>query len=236
MWIMLIKKLPVNPSPPKLSIHWSTPWIDMKFVRPQLETWLQEEDFPDAPKQFKGKAEGYMKLLQLWASEHGLDEQFFVDENGKLLDTDFIQEKLVFILAQKNIIHSPFGSENNWAGARKIHYKDQDIRIFPDEFSVMDTNKMNYYLGMDGEEGSHELVPGSVADATLVQEILAGSLKEIFDAAMVDGCTPDQATAMAFGIEVSAQGINLNDFPAIGWYRCKKHYAVMYCTDQEMKE
>lgn len=27
-WIMLTKKLPTNPSPPKLSIHWATPYMD----------------------------------------------------------------------------------------------------------------------------------------------------------------------------------------------------------------
>ena len=128
--------------------------------------------------------------------------------------------------------HAVWGLENNWAGARKIHYKDTDIRVFPDEFSVMTDEKMAMYTGLS-EEASHELVPSSVADATLIQEVLSGSLKEVFDAAMVDGCTPEQARAMAFGVDAGESTASL---PPIGWYRCKHEYAEVWCHEWEMKE
>ncbi len=37
MWITIIKKLPTNPSPPKMSIHWSTPWPDMQYHERLME-------------------------------------------------------------------------------------------------------------------------------------------------------------------------------------------------------
>ena len=37
MWIILTKKLPTAPSPPKLSIFWSVPWPDKAFAKQQRE-------------------------------------------------------------------------------------------------------------------------------------------------------------------------------------------------------
>lgn len=59
MWIMLIDKLPTNPSPPKLSIFWSIPWPNKAFVKDIREgvtktpmslekNWYDEQDLRDA--------------------------------------------------------------------------------------------------------------------------------------------------------------------------------------------
>jgi hypothetical protein len=233
MWIMLIKKLATDPSPPKFSIFWSTPWLNMHYVRPQLEDWLRDRDFPEMPKRGYSR-EYYVELLTNWAQENDLDENFFFDDSGKLLSEEVIESKLVVVLSKETIISRMMGRENNWAGARKIHYKDTDIRVFPDEFSVMTDEKMALYTGLQ-EDASHDLVPSSVADATLIQEVLSGSLKEIFDAAKVDGATDEQARAMAFGVDVSDQA-QIATLPAIGWYRCRREYSEALCTEQEMKE
>ncbi len=37
MWILLTKKLPTKPSPPKLSIFWSVPWPNKAIVKQQRE-------------------------------------------------------------------------------------------------------------------------------------------------------------------------------------------------------
>ncbi len=47
MWIMLTKKLPTNPSPPKLSIFWSVPWPNKAFVKEERERGENAKDnFP----------------------------------------------------------------------------------------------------------------------------------------------------------------------------------------------
>jgi len=38
MWIMLTKKLPTKPSPPKMSLFWSTAWAGTKISRLQAQT------------------------------------------------------------------------------------------------------------------------------------------------------------------------------------------------------
>lgn len=45
MWIYLKNKLPTNPSPPKLSIHWATPWGDSSpAIAQQAELERVEDD------------------------------------------------------------------------------------------------------------------------------------------------------------------------------------------------
>jgi len=43
MWILLTKKLPTKPSPPKLSIFWSLPWPNKAYVQ-QIRARLLEDN------------------------------------------------------------------------------------------------------------------------------------------------------------------------------------------------
>lgn len=57
MWIMLIKKLPTEPSPPKLSLFWSTPWPPEGPVgKNAVREWKTLSGQPGDP----------------WVSEHGM--------------------------------------------------------------------------------------------------------------------------------------------------------------------
>jgi hypothetical protein len=44
MWIILIKKLPTKPSPPKMSIFWSTPWPDDHYAKEQRELFEKSKE------------------------------------------------------------------------------------------------------------------------------------------------------------------------------------------------
>lgn len=49
-WIILTAKLPTNPSPPKLSIHWATPWpLDREKIETQIRQQIHHgnEDMDD---------------------------------------------------------------------------------------------------------------------------------------------------------------------------------------------
>jgi hypothetical protein len=229
---MLIKKLQTNPSPPKLSIFWSVPWPDEKYARDQVFEWLRETHAPVRGLRDK-RLNADVEMWRRWLVEQDIQEHALEDAEGRLLNEAEIMKRLIVAYALKPIhYYAIYGLENNWAGARKIHYKDTDIRVFPDEFSVMTDEKMAMYTGLS-EDASHLLIPSSVADATLIQEVLSGSLREVFDAAMVDGCTPEQARAMAFGVDTTDA---LASLPPIGWYRCRQDYAEFYCHEWEMKE
>jgi hypothetical protein len=164
---------------------------------------------------------------------------FYLDEQGNKLNGDLLTKKIVAYMAEQypGKYAGLGGYENNWAQARSIIYKGERIRVFPVEFSVLTHENMALYLGLTGDEQSHELVPDTVAEQRVTDEILTGSLKEIYDAGLVDGCTPGQATALALGVEI-AEPVHgkLADFPPVGWYRCKPEYARAYCSKYEMEE
>lgn len=42
-WVLLLKKLPVRPSPPKLSIFYATPWTNEAIVNDQKERYFDKE-------------------------------------------------------------------------------------------------------------------------------------------------------------------------------------------------
>jgi hypothetical protein len=216
MWIMIIKKLACEVSPPKLSIFWSAPWPDDKYAPKQVEHFIADSAWED------------------------FDENFDKDENEDQLSPRQLRQKAEAYLATQTFGYERglFGSENNWVGARRVHYKGKDVRVFPDEFSVLKHENMAMYLGLldpGHEEASHELVSESVAETKLMDDVFKGAAKDVYDAALVDGCTPVQASAMALGIDIS-EPVQAASFPAIGWYRCKREYALMWCNESEIAE
>ncbi len=200
MWIMLTKKIAVHPSPPKMSIFWSTPWSDKRYAAEQLRR---------------------CKNCGTEATKIG-GEMVCGCNNFAPIDE------------HTDLIYSPvgFGMEHNWVGARKIRYKSSDIRVFPDEFSTLEPERMRQYVA-----ASHELVIGEVPEDDTDQKLLAKILRRdemgIRDAALVDGCDPQQAKLVALGMDFTLPDA---EFPAIGWYRCRKEYASVYSHDWELEE
>lgn len=216
MWVMLIKKLPTNPSPPKMSIFWSTPWPKREWIMSQ---WR---------KHFVGPF-GLEKI----------PEGFEYDDKGKRLPWDLFEQKILAFMElqgdfflDSNLSGGIMGKDPNWAKARAILYKGEKIRIFPHEFSQLLQANMRLYINK-----SHELVADSVADSQVVQSLEDGDLKEIYDAALVDGCTHSMAIAVALGVDiVDVPQTSLANFPPIGWYRMKKEFAEYFCDQREMEE
>lgn len=177
-WIMLIAKLPTRPSPPKMSIHWSTHWPFKRMADRQKEKVKKNE----------------------------------LGEGAGSVYVDFL---------------TMFGREPVAKDARKIIYNDRELRVWPHEFTEITPENMRLYV-----EESHELVSGTVAEETLIKD-MKGIKKEIYDAALLDGCTHYQAQLMALGVDVSDENF---EFPPIGWYRIKREYGEYFCTDQELEE
>ena len=74
MWIMLIKKLLTDPSPPKMSIFWSLPWPDTKMVEKQriqlTDPLKRKKSYSDIPRT--------LTVLE----EEGLDGAIYFDYFG----------------------------------------------------------------------------------------------------------------------------------------------------------
>lgn len=115
-----------------------------------------------------------------------------------------------------------------WEGARKIRYKDENIRVFPREFNPVETKFIEEMVN----GGAHALVPESVAEEAMIHKVLKKGQREIYEAALIDGCTEAQAMATALGQDVTLPNWK---FPPIGWYKPNPNYAQYFCHDWELK-
>jgi hypothetical protein len=85
------------------------------------------------------------------------------------------------------------------------------------------------------EFAPYTLVEADVAAAEerLIQEVMEGELRPIYEAALLDGANEQQAKLTAMGMDFTMSD---SEFPPVGWYRCRPEYAEMFCYDWEMKE
>jgi hypothetical protein len=128
-----------------------------------------------------------------------------------------------------------FGKEPNFTKARLISYNGIQIRVLPHEFTVLPADRMTAYcLGSDYEPPTHELVPNTEADRQLIDGAMRGSQRSVYDAALVDGATHEQAMMTALGRDIFANGADL--FAPVGWYRCKREAALVFCDEWEIQE
>jgi hypothetical protein len=209
-WIMLTKKLPTDPSPPKLSLHWATPW-PVESRAKVIDNLRLIQDFNEG----KGEQIPVSQATAAYEDLNGIDpgsnpnDEYFFDMWGKV---------------------------PNPVKAWRINYKETDIRVWAHECKVQDGPSMQMWVfGMEGEHiPSHELVTvGNAKDAMLLRAALETDLQGIYDAAMIDGCTPEMAQMVALGHPVDDETV---DFPPIGWYRAKHEFAVYYCHSHELTE
>lgn len=215
---MLREKLPTEVSPPKMSIFWSVPWynnpVELKEVTNQIMRHMLQESGRDRYL----SSEEFERLIRNPEDYEELSVRVkkYIDENETLFSI------------------TGFGREPNQARARKIRYKDEDIKVFPHEFSIISHENMKLYVqGDESGECSHELVTTDVAEETLLKEVTEGELKPILEAAQLDGCTLAQAILVALGMDISLPD---SEFPPLGWYRVKKEYGLVYCSHHDLEE
>ena len=110
----------------------------------------------------------------------------------------------------------PFGKEPDWAGARKIVFRGEPIRVFPHEFAIVSRERMAEYVGE-----SHSLVPDGVAEERLSNEVLEGRLRPVYEYALLDGCSHEQALLVASGHDITIPDV---EYPPLGWYRLREEY------------
>lgn len=204
-WIMLIKKLPTASSPPKLSIFWSTPWP----YEPAVAHWnaLREEIVKD---RFDGDPTGVEDRVAR-ATREAFDESPY-GEFGL-----------------------PGGVNPDMLNARAIRFDGEKIRVWPHEFSVLPPDRMRYYVV---DSGAYRLEPEDVTEGSplvkLMRDVtLDTDQRFVRDAAMVDGCTEEQALLVALGEEI----LEPSEFAPLGWYKLTDQRAIdTYCDEDEAKE
>lgn len=205
-WIMLIKKLPTEVSPPKLSIFWSTPWPYPEAIA----AWnkIRDRIINDV---FKGDTSGVEDRVAAMVKEEWDDSP--LSEFG----------------------YPPFGQNPDLLNARAIRFDNETIRVWPHEFSVLTPERMHYYIV---EEKAYQLQPEDTTPGSpmvkLIQDVtLDTDQRFVRDAALVDGCTPDEALLVALGEDI----IEPTEFAPLGWYKLVNQAAIeFYCEPREAKE
>lgn len=209
MWIMLTKKPPVQYGPPKLSFHWSVPWVDEKIAEEQFMRWLKIES-PGVLWGGDGRRRGIKRLKEQMAKFRRRDEEEYLKKWEEFKNLKIVPDPV-------------FGKqEHNSAGARAILFQGEQIRVFPDEFN--DKPAMEFYI----EEDALILHPANTSASD--EEPFTDEEKVLYEHALVDGCSKFQAIQVAFGKEY-----NDIQFPPIGWYEIRPELGSYYCREEELK-
>jgi hypothetical protein len=122
-----------------------------------------------------------------------------------------------------------FGMEPNMNLALKVSVGGKDIRLFAHEVSRITPGNMRMYIL--GDEPTHVLQPDSVAEEDILRMVRKGALREIYEAALLDGCSPGQASCVARGVDIETPD---GDFPAMGWYRPHPDLLMAFCRAPEI--
>lgn len=203
-WIMLTTKLSTHPSPPKLSIFWSTPW--------PLDDYVAKLD------EIKGRMRRAAERLGATIDAVTLDakaREEYDEKHGEFA--------------------TPFGRNPDFLNARRIHFDSHDLRVWPHEFSVMTADKMHYYIAV---EEAYTLRPEGVGKGAATERLIANATLDtdqrfVRDAALVDGCTDQQALLVALGQDV----LEPSTFEPLGWYKLTNKQAInAYCHAWEARE
>lgn len=174
------------------------------------------------------------KLAIFWSIPWPTDDNFMSQYRALYDDLITPDEEVL----EMDYLYDEFGKQPNGQKARQILYKGQTIRVWANEFSVLGKENMRLYvLGDDNADPSHEFVPEGVASEKNLRNILEEDDRFIYDAALLDGCSHQQALQVALGNEVveSETGSDFG-FAPIGWYRCVPGYAEIFCHPWEMAE
>jgi len=169
MWIMLRRKPPTRPSPPKLSFHWSEPWLDGRHSDADLavKKLLNHVESTD-PDGRLGGAE-YRELMRKHKVQvntgYSPANNAFLDFWGQLCP--------------------------DWSEARAIIFMGEQIRVFPHEYEL--NHSMKEYI----EAGA--LIFHEYPEVTHALDVLSPAKKMIFEQALLDGCNEMQAQLVSMG-------------------------------------
>jgi hypothetical protein len=203
MWIMLREKLPTEVSPPKMSLFWSTPWP------------LEPESY------IKGRTLTQYNKEKKLAEEAGMEVKSYKEWKRS---------------RQKELGLAFHGYDPDYDTARRIFYKGENIRVWDHEFSEVSQENMRIYIL---EDESHELVMADYIDnieyeGERTKDLVLDAISTpIYEAALLDGCSENQARLVAIGMDVTEEDV---EFAPVGWYKIKREIGLMFCDERELEE
>lgn len=199
MYIMLIKKLSTEVSPPAGSIHFSVPWFDEEKVLDQLERYhyyIYEQPL---------SREKTREIIKREIESGNLEAP-----KGPIFD-------------------GLFGYEHNESSARAILFDNKAIKVYDDEYSVIDKNNLLEYLLTP----SH--IPYGMGNKPLLYEDHVETETKVFER------LDEMEAALLETNEVEAwyiaQGCDLEDFepPKNMWFKVLTVYGLYYYDEEDLE-
>ena len=215
MWVMLIKRIPVQNPPPFISIHWAVEWDSFSH---EIRVFERLFNF------YAGRTEPFDDIIydlfrHLSKNNPSYRKDFDVSEITRKNVKSFYEKHRNKIKAylRTRTLYDKHGEVSNWFGAMKIRFKDDEIRIFPHEYSIISKKNMHIYMNE-----THELVPSDTASKKFIEQNLTKRQRPIYEASLMDGCTHFQAM-------LNTMGKPIDDFPdPIGYYVAKPQYLNIF--------
>lgn len=217
-WIFLVGKLPAVVSPPAMSIHYAIPW--------PMEDGRMKEIVGKQLKKLRSLLEKceYVGKNELEKTPDYRLSKFLLDNNVY----DFI-EKWDSSLLDLDVDSLGFNKMSEYKrikSAMMIQFAGEQIRVFPEEFTDVTVEGMKRYNEIFTFHPT-DLWNGLGIKPTDPDE------KFIFEAALLDGCTPYQANNIVSGGSIES----VDDFPPpLGWYECPMELGFYFGkTEEDMK-
>jgi hypothetical protein len=233
MWIMLIKKIRCEYSPPKLSIHFSYPWELPEYTELLRLYKLATFDGMSILKddEIDQYDDDLLLMKESELEEKILDEAEKLNKSPKFEDKRIRTDKIRRALMKPDLRHGipdalGAGWERNPYYARGIIYKGEKIKIFGDEYAEITAEQFNEYF-----PAAYDFIPTENTSDFFNGLADHHEMSDIYDAALLDGCTPYQAYLVKSGKEIET-GVP----DPLGWYKIKLEYGEAFCTDEEMEE
>lgn len=115
-----------------------------------------------------------------------------------------------------------FGFEANLALSRSVIIDGREVVIRSDEYNLLTAENMDLYVNGPIEDqslASHVFVPSNLSGDQVIDFVVDLDYRYVYESALLDGCSENQAKLMALGYDLSAVM-----FPAVGWYKIKDSY------------
>jgi len=170
-WVTIVKNIPTNPSPPKLSIHYSVPWINEDAV-----------------------CDAYNRLSHISNTHLDLGIIEYPIRNTKYDKNKPTGEKIKTLEKCPKLFDDMWGQTANPVYDVGIKYQGEKIRIHGYEYNEITVEHFQEIFPEAYEFIALNEVRDAWADIKLSKE-----KRVIYEEALLDGCTEYQALQVVYG-------------------------------------
>lgn len=197
MWILITRDVPVSKEyrPEWLGIYWSVPWIDAEHIKNTFWRFVCEDRGPVKKREKKEIPDVVFQNIH--------DEEKYPEDYKRLLKR-FLTKDLFTGWVRG-------GLELNPANAMRVIVNNEAVKVWPYEYKSISNDKLRILI--DAKE--YKIIPSTTAEEKIENFILDEVGKVIYEEALLEGCTENEAKLMVIGIDVSER----YEIPPLGWYR-----------------